>query len=429
MEGMMSDFNLNDHVYRLLQSEPFFAALSRRIEKKASTAVPTAGVRVNEDGYFEMVYNPDFFEPLTDKQRTGVLVHEFYHLVFEHVTGRLPDELAGVMQRQPTPEEAQKFKLWNIAADLSINYHIGADNLPENCCIPGGKMFEDMPGDMTAEWYFDKLIQKMEEQEENGDGGDSDGSDGGSSGAGGDSSDSKFDPDNAGQFDSHAEWGEGQANEQAQEALDIAKERLKEAMKDAAQEASNKGWGSVGASCRKEIMERITSKVDWRKVLRYFVKTSQRASKRSTPKRLNRRYAYIHPGRKVNRTANIAVSIDQSGSVSDSMLAAFYGELNKLSDIATFTVVPFDTRVAEDKVFQWKKGQTHPQKRYMYGGTCFNAPTEYVNKGNFDGHIILTDMEAPKPKRSTCQRMWMTTTQHARRPYFSTTERVIAIDE
>ena len=87
----MSDFNLNDHVYRLLQSEPFFAALSRRIEKKMNKSIPTAGVRVNEDGYFEMVYNPDFFEPLTDKQRTGVLVHEFYHLVFEHVTGVVPE--------------------------------------------------------------------------------------------------------------------------------------------------------------------------------------------------------------------------------------------------------------------------------------------------------------------------------------------------
>lgn len=420
----MPDFNLNDHVYRLLQSEPFFAALSRRIEKRVNKSIPTAGVRVNEDGYFEMCYNPDFFEPLTDKQRTGVLVHEFYHLVFEHVTGRLPDELAGVMHdRNPTPEKAQKFKIWNIAADLSINYHIGADNLPEKCCIPGGEMFEDMPGDKTAEWYYEKLIQKMEEQ---GGGGQGEGDE---SGGGGSATGTAFDPDNAGQFDDHGSWGEGEANGQAQEALDIAKERLKEAMKDAAQEATSKGWGSVGASCRREIMERITSKLDWRKVLRYFVKTSQRASKRSTPKRLNRRYAYIHPGRKVNRTANIAVSIDQSGSVSDSMLAAFYGELNKLSDIATFTVVPFDTHVAEDKVFEWKKGQTHPQKRYMYGGTCFNAPTEYVNKGNFDGHIILTDMEAPKPKASKCQRMWMTTTRHAQRPYFQTNERVIAIDE
>jgi predicted metal-dependent peptidase len=428
-EDSMSDFNLNDHVFRLLQAEPFFAALSRRIEKKASTAVPTAGVRVDEHGYFEMIYNPAFFAGLTDEQRTGVLVHEFYHLVFEHVTGRLPDELAGAMHGQPTPEQRQKFKIWNIAADLSINYHIGAANLPENCCIPGGKMFEDMPGDMTAEWYYDKLLQKMEDQEQNGEGEQGDGNPDGSDGSGGPGGSGTFDPDAAGQFDSHDDWNQGEANEATQQAVDIAKERLKEAVRDSAQEAASKGWGTVTASCRKEIIERVTSKVDWRKVMRYFVKTSQRASKRSTPKRLNRRYAYVHPGRKVNRTANIAVSIDQSGSVSDSMLAAFYGELNKLADIATFTVVPFDTQVAESKVFEWKKGQTHPQKRYMHGGTCFNAPTEYVNKGKFDGHIILTDMEAPKPKASKCQRMWMTTTRCAQRPYFQTNERIVAIDE
>ena len=424
----MSDFNLNDHCFRLMQAQPFFAALSRRIQKEASTAIPTAGVRVNDDGYFEMIYNPDFFAGLSDEQRTGVLIHEFYHLVFEHVTGRLPDELAGAMHGKATPEQQKKFKLWNIAADLSINYHIGADNLPEKCCIPGGPMFEDMPGDMTAEWYYDKLIQKVEEQGDDGESGDGESGDG-SGGSGGSGDPGQFDPDAAGQFDSHDDWNQGQANEASSEALDIAKERLKEAVKDAAQEAATKGWGTVSASCRKDILERITSKVDWRKVMRYFVKTSQRASKRSTPKRLNRRYAYVHPGRKVNRTANIAVSIDQSGSVSDSMLAAFYGELNKLADIATFTVVPFDTQVAESKVFEWKKGQTHPQKRYMYGGTCFNAPTEYVNKGKFDGHIILTDMEAPKPKASKCQRMWMTTTRCAQRPYFQTNERIVAIDE
>jgi len=424
----MSDFNLNDHCFRLMQAQPFFAALSRRIQKEASTAIPTAGVRVSEDGYFEMIYNPDFFAGLSDEQRTGVLIHEFYHLVFEHVTGRLPDELAGAMHGKATPEQQKKFKLWNIAADLSINYHIGASNLPEKCCIPGGPMFEDMPGDMTAEWYYDQLIQKVEEQGEDGESGDGESGDG-SGGSGGSGDPGQFDPDAAGQFDSHDDWNQGEANEASGEALDIAKERLKEAVKEAAQEAATKGWGTVSASCRKDILERITSKVDWRKVMRYFVKTSQRASKRSTPKRLNRRYAYVHPGRKVNRTANIAVSIDQSGSVSDSMLAAFYGELNKLADIATFTVVPFDTQVAESKVFEWKKGQTHPQKRYMYGGTCFNAPTEYVNKGKFDGHIVLTDMEAPKPKASKCQRMWMTTTRCAQRPYFQTNERIVAIDE
>ena len=130
-------YDLNKHVARLLMNEPFFASLSRNVDKKVGP-IPTAGVRVNEEGHFEMLYNPDFFAGLTDEQRTGVLVHEFYHLVFEHVTGRLPDELAACMGGKPSAAERQLFKLWNIGADLSINYHIGASNLPENCCIPGG---------------------------------------------------------------------------------------------------------------------------------------------------------------------------------------------------------------------------------------------------------------------------------------------------
>lgn len=421
----MSDFNLNDHTHRLLIQEPFFAALSRRIDKMKDTGIPTAGVRVNPDnGYFELRYNPEFFDGLTDDQRSGVLVHEFYHLVFEHVTGRLPDELAGVMSSgSPSQEQAQLFKIWNIAADLSINCLIGRNRLPESCCYPGEAMFEDMPEGETAEWYYARLKQKLEEQESNGEGqGDGEG-DGEGDGQGGGQS---FDPDNAGQFDSHDGWG----SEASDTATEIARERLKDAVKKAANEAAQaNSWGSVSSSIRKEIMERITAKVDWRKVLRYFVKTSQRADKTSTVRRLNKRFPYIHPGRKVRRTASIAVSIDQSGSVSDSMLAAFFSELNKLSDIAEFTVIPFDTQVAEDKVYIWKKNETRQWTRVMYGGTCFNAPTKYVNARKFDGHIILTDMEAPKPIASKCQRMWMTTTYYANRPYFTTNERVIAIDE
>ena len=174
-------------------------------------------------------------------------------------------------------------------------------------------------------------------------------------------------------------------------------------------------------------MKRLSSTVDWKKVLRYFVKTSQKANKSSTIKRINRRYPYIHPGRKTARTAKIAISIDQSGSVSDEMLAAFFAELNKLSDLAEFTVIPFDSTVAEDKVYVWKKGEKRVWERVRYGGTDFNPPTEYVNARPFDGHIVLTDLCAPKPKPSKCQRMWMTTDYYAERPYFQTQERIIGI--
>ena len=209
----------------------------------------------------------------------------------------------------------------------------------------------------------------------------------------------------------------------------MAKERLKEVVRKAAEEASaTNRWGSVSQATRKKVMKMLDTKVDWRKVLRFFVKSSQRANRSSSIKRINRRYAYVHPGRKANRVARVAVSVDQSGSVDDNMLALFFAELNKLAQIAEFTVIPFDTQVDESKVFVWKKGQTKLPERVLQGGTCFDAPTDYVNTEGFDGHIVLTDMCAPKPKPSKCQRMWMTTKEHAGRNYFSTNERVVAVD-
>jgi len=413
------DFDLNRHTARLLMNEPFFAALSRRMDKRASTAVPTAGVRVNPDtGHFEMIYNPDFFAGLSDEHRTGVLKHEFYHLVFEHVTGRLPEE--GMTKK------------WNFATDLAINSHL-INELPEGALIPGQGPFADMPVGKSAEWYFANLPDAGEGEDEGDEGGkgepsDDEGEGQGQGGEGGEPQEGEGSGGGGGEpqeFDDHSGWGEGDNT-----ANEIAKQRLKEAIKDAAQEASKAGsWGTVSGQCRKEILDRLTAKVDWKKVLRYFIKTSQRANRSSTVKRVNRRYAYIHPGKKVNRTAKIAISIDQSGSVDDGMLARFFAELNKLASLAEFTVIPFDSEVGEDKVFVWKKGENRKRERVMYGGTDFNPPTDYVNSRQFDGHIILTDLCAPKPKASKCQRMWMTTEYYAKHPYFQTSERVLAVTD
>ena len=399
-----SEFDLDLHTYRLLQAEPFFAALSRRINKSQTNSIPTAGVCLNEgSGTFEMLYNPEFFERLTDVQKLGVLKHEFYHIIFDHVTGRLPPE--GMS------------KLWNVATDLAINSFL-MDELPEGGCIPTRGVFASYPKEQSAEWYYSKLQQDQQNQEgaydpKHGQQGDGEG-EGQGKGQG--------TPDS---MDDHSGWEKSD-----EDTKQMAKERMRQAVEDAVKEVANRGqgWGNVGASMQERIIDMITPKVDWKKVLRYFIKTSQRSNKRSTVRRINPRYPYIHAGKKVNRTAKIAISIDQSGSVSDSMLSAFFSELNGLSKLAEFTVVPFDTSVSEDKIFVWKKGQRRATERVLCGGTCFNAPTEWVNKnGGFDGHIILTDMEAPKPVASKCQRIWFTSEYHAKNPYFSTNEKVIGI--
>ena len=395
-------FDLDKYIYDLLRSEPFFAEISRYVEKRSSKAIPTAGVRVTQDGQFEMLYNPDFFAKLTKPQRAGVIKHEFYHLVFGHVTDRLPD---GKMSKR-----------WNIATDLAINCHI-KDELPAMACIPGQGPFANLPSFESSEWYYNNLPKN---DDKDGNGGDPNGQSADGSGSG--------DPGDS--FDDHSGWGE--ADKAVDQAIrELAKERLREMMRNAADEAnkSSNGWGSVSASCRKDIMDRINGKIDWRAVLRYFIKTSQRAAKTSTVKRINKRYAYIHPGQKIQRHAKIAISIDQSGSVGDEMLAAFFAELNNLAKIATFTVVPFDTEVDEKLVYQWKKGMSRKRERVKHGGTDFDAPTKYVNDKGFDGHIVLTDMQAPKPINSKCQRMWMTTKDCAENMYFKTHERVIPIEK
>ena len=395
-------FDLKLHAYRLLMDEPFFAALSRKVEKRADYNIPTAGVMVNPDSaQFEMIYNPDFFASLPEEQVRGVLKHEFYHLIFDHVTSRKPE---GV------PHMA-----WNVAADLAINSHLQGE-LPDMACMPGVGPFEDMPLFQTAEWYLANLPQKEENEA---------GQDGQGEGSGGEPSD-----ENPGSFDDHSGWDDSGQSQEQQAANQMAKQRLKEAIKEAAQEAaqSAKGWGSVSGEVKKEIIKRLETKVDWKKVLRYFIKTSQRSSRSSSVKRINRRYAYIHPGKKVNRQAKIAVAIDQSGSVSDEMLEAFFGELNKLANLASFTVVPFDTDVDESKVYEWKKGQNKKAERVLCGGTCFEAPTKWANENGVDGLIILTDMEAPKPGRCKAQRLWLTDDRGARQPYFKTNERVIPIN-
>lgn len=402
------DFNLNFHIFRLLKDEPFFAALSRRIDKVRTTSIPTAAITVDKTSARPiLLYNEEFFKGLAnDLERRAILKHEFFHVVFEHVTTRMPDK--GMTQ------------LWNVAFDLAINSHL-KDELPKEfkvpgkeettgCCIPGEKGFEEMPLFKSGEWYHFKLQQKVKQMIKEG----------------------KLTISESGEglpwdsLDDHSGW-----DEIPEDIRQLSKGLMRDFMRKAAEEANKaNNWGSIPSDMRKEIIDKLTPRIDWKKTLRYFVKKSQRANKSSTVKRINRRFPYIHPGRKANRTSHIAISIDESGSVSDQMLAAFYAELNKLSEIATFTVIPFDTRVEAANVYEWKKGQKKGFTRVACGGTDFDAPTNYVNDKNiFDGHIILTDLQAPKPGPSKCQRMWITIDSCARNPPFSTNEVIISIPE
>ena len=335
---MHPKFDLSQELVKLLHDEPFYAALSRRMDKRLVTTIPTAGVRLNpQTESFELVVNPNFFEELPEAQRKGILFHEFWHIILGHVTGRIPD---GV-----------NFKAWNIATDLAINSLLTKagkmrELLPENCCLPGEGPFEQYPHGLSAEKYLAMLKKEAQNNEgENNEDGEGGGSEGNDKGAGGNG-----DPNQQGQgtgnakpLDDHSGWEESEGSSTASE---IAKEKMKDVMKQAAEEAaSGRGFGSCEGKAKKIIIDSIKTKVDWKKVLRSFVNTSVRANRRHTVRRVNKRFPYIHAGTKVKREAKIAVCIDQSGSVDDKMLQKFYAELNKLCDLVSFDIIPFDSSV------------------------------------------------------------------------------------
>jgi len=392
----------------LLHSDYFYAAISRSVRKVSTQNKITLGVCWNKSiSNFELIYNPDFLNSLSGDEKKFVLQHEFLHILLGHVTYRMPEKEA--MLR------------WNFATDCAINSMLAQSlnvditkGAHQNFLFP--ERF-DLPPLKAAEWYFQSLPKEVGQTIIfcPGDGyGDHDGHPGGSDENGDDGQDVNG---NSGRK------GVGE---------EVLKEAARKILVDAAKnEAISNRWGSVSGKLKQELAKILFPKADWRAILRFFIQKSQRTGHRSTIKRVNKRYPYIHPGKRADRSAVIAIGFDQSGSMSDELCSKIYAELHALSRIATFYVIPFDHTVAEDEIFKWEKNKTFPPARVRCGGTSFECVTEYVNQhsGHFDGLVIITDLEAPKPGPCARQRMWMSFPQYVNPPYFQPDERLIVVED
>jgi len=415
LNAIETDFNLDRHLISFLQDTPFFAELSRHIRKTATDSMPTAAVAFDPKyDDITLYWNPEFFRGMTDQEIRGVLTHEFYHLIFRHLT-----------ERRKTPA-----KMWNVATDLAINSIISGHNnmaLPSGCLMPGkfpeapegrewtkeekdampiAQLIANFPKDQASEWYFEKLKDKVEEEQKKGNGqgmGDLD------------------------SFDDHNSW-----DDVPEEMKDLVAGKVANAVEKATKHADGQanGWGNIPAELRDAIRRSVTNIVDWRSVLRQFIGNIARGERATTIKRINKRYPYIHPGVKRGYVAKLLIAIDQSGSVDDGQLALFFSELTSLTKKVSVTILPFDCSADLRDSFEWKKGNKVEAKRVRGGGTDFNAPTKIVNdpknRGKWDGMLVLTDGECSKPGPSRVKRGWVVSP--GRKLEFTTDELTITLD-
>ena len=395
-------FRLDPHLIGLMWDEPFFSKILRTVTKVKTDSIPTAGV-LAKDGDVKMWWNPKFLAGLTSLQVKGLLKHECFHLIFEHTTTRKHDPHI----------------VWNYATDLAINSMIPEDELPEGGLIPGKafkelteedktkmgeervKQFEALsnliasfPKNESSEWYFARLME------------DEDAKDALTNPAGG--GEGGEGPMIPGTMDDHGGW-----DEMSDEERELVKGKVKQALENAVKECDQSGqWGSVGSEHRATLREMISKEIDWKAVLKQFCGMSRRADRTSNIRRLNRKYAGIHPGAYRSYTSSIAVYVDQSGSVGDEDLALLFGELRTLAKHTEFTLYNFDTEVDESSERVWRGNKAPGMQRTRCGGTDFEAPTKHANanKSKFDGYLILTDGECSEPKTpNRLKRGWVIT--------------------
>ena len=475
-----TDYNIDRHLIAFLQDTPFFAELSRYIRKVPTKDLPTAGVTFDQQyDDITMYWNPDFFASLSETDIRGVLIHEFYHLIFQHITTRL---------KKP-------HQLWNIATDLAINSIIvSCDHktatLPKGGLIPGvfpippddraftkeekeampmASLIESFPHSQASEWYFDNLKQKAEQVQQqiknscpvhgnnkknkntpqnNPDNSNDNNNDG----------IKKINPDQSGEHGNHHDHSSGTDHNHGKNknctcsgeswlnsmddhsGWESIPEELREKVKgqianivDKAvkhADAQANGWGNIPANLREDIRKSVSRIVNWKTVLRQFIGNLERGSKTSSMKRINRRYPYIHPGTKRGYNAKLLIAVDQSGSVSNEMLTLFFNELTSLTKRVAVTILPFCCSVADKDMTEWRKGANPPISRGRAGGTDFNAPTAFANdpknRGRWDGMLILTDGECSAPIPSRIKRGWVLGPNQ--KLAFSTNEITISLD-
>ena len=324
---------------QLIKNEPFFGKILCMCTIREDAKCPTAGAMISKEGKFNIIYNRQFMEKLSDQEMVGVWKHEVCHLLFSHsMYGR------------------KNKKRLNIAMDMAINSYIGKANLPK-----GGVFAEDrnFAKYLTSEQYYQML--------------------------GGDEKD-ETEQESGYEFDDHSGLDS--------EEMEAAGKELQKAITEAAAREAAKGLraGEIPLEMLKLLDIDIYSDgtLSWKTLLRKYAKDTLTNTKVATRNKPNRRVGFSADGNTDDRLPNIYIAIDESGSIDDELLAEFTGEVNRLFKeySGTVKVMHFDTEISKVEVY--KKSVSRIQ-RYGGGGTEPRPCFEMFDKEKGDLLIMFTD--------------------------------------
>jgi predicted metal-dependent peptidase len=292
----------------LLLKASFFGNLATRLKLiNADEWCATAAT----DGR-NFYYNTRFIEMLRPKEIEFLFGHEVLHCVYDHF-GRRGD-------RDP--------QLWNIANDYCVNGDLVKHNVGEKITsVPC--LYDRKYDGLSSEEVYDQLYEKATKIDI------------------GSLLDQMIDEHLDGEGDGDGDQdGEGSGRPRlSAEDKQAIKDEIKEAMLAAA--ATVDGAGNLPAGVKRLIQQLTEPQLNWREILRMNLESTIKAD--YTWMRASRKGWHmdaVMPGQKPDEMIDVAVMLDASGSISETMLKDFLSEIQGIMDsfpAYKIHVVTFDT--------------------------------------------------------------------------------------
>lgn len=374
-----------------MASCPFYAHYFYSTMREVFTKdVPTAAT----DGRHVFI-NPEYLKSLKPAERIFVYAHEIDHVISRH-----PQRMKHYLKEGEIKGKPACDKQWNFATDYVIN--AGLIEQGVGMMNPSWLYAPDVSG---ADLSEDVYVKKYEDQPP-GQGTTYGGAGKSQKGAKGDG---RADAQ-GGAFDQVLE----PPTDPVTGKEDIPSEaEFKEAVARAAGAA--KAMGKMPGSLQRRVDEILDPQIDWRDHVRMLM-TGHMGARRETWNTLNRRYAALgamasrpvpqFPGRRGNGADTVAVVVDNSGSIGERELSAFFGEVGGvIADVKPKRVILIWCDAAVRQVDEAKSLDELTDIRVKGspggGGTSFIPPFEYLAREEIrpEALIYITDMYGSFPSK------------------------------
>ncbi len=353
----------------MLISAPFFGNLATRLRFKDATEwCPTLAT----DGKY-FYYNRNFVAAMSDAEVVFGIGHEVLHCVYDHF------DVARRGDRDP--------RLWNIANDYVINADLVDANIGEQIKLVE-ICFDWKYRGMISEEIYDDLFQQAKEEgrvieinpldvhmdREEGDDEGALGGEGNGDEEGGDEN--------------------GPAKYTAEE-----KEQIKQEFQNATMQAAKAaGAGNLPGGVKRMLDKLLNPQLDWRQLIAMQIQSVIKSDyTMMNPSRKGLNEGFYLPGMDRETTIDVAISMDVSGSIYDTMLRDFLSEVKGIMDQYNdfrIHLFCFDTEVHNPQTFT-----PHNMEEFLDyeieggGGTEFDCVFDYMKEEGIvpKKHIMFTD--------------------------------------